>query len=155
MFEESPQENLLIDLPEKYRIHKGPKESGEYTVDDLENHHLSYLMYGHPQAISQYACILKDNRTLGELYRQMLKEFKPDNFMGEMGEFDLTFSLKVSLETSTKYFRQHRPQAIELYGLLGMMHGGLFEDELNEVYKDGNWTQNMEALRNASLVNDR
>lgn len=61
-------------------------------------------------------------------------------------------SLRVSLELSISRVNEIKPRALDLFGLIGLLPGGVNKEELNELWGDDSWESLKEELISASLL---
>jgi hypothetical protein len=71
----------------------------ETNVKKLEDHHLCYLLAGHPMTVSLVAPLLQ-NSTLSSLYEKMLRMMSSKNFIQNLHELNPVSSLKISIDAS-------------------------------------------------------
>ena len=82
----------------------------------------------------------------------LLKMIDSEDFMTDMGNLDPTQSLKVSMDASTMHMRSTCPEALNLFCLLGMLPGGVSEQDLPILWQSDLWLSLTETLRKASLI---
>ena len=58
----------------------------------------------------------------------------------------------MSLDASTLAMRHDKPEALNLFCLIGMLPGGVSESDLSILWKSGHWVPLIEHLRRASLI---
>jgi hypothetical protein len=61
-------------------------------------------------------------------------------------------SLRVSLELSINHMKNAKPEALKLFGFIGMFPGGISESELDEMWGNNSWVDLKDALVRASLL---
>jgi len=66
-------------------------------------------------------------------------------------ELDSVRSLERSLSVSVGYIRSASPEAVRLFGVMGLLPGGAFNKDLDVIWGDG-WHSPMDTLIRASLV---
>ena len=59
-------------------------------------------------------------------------------------------SLRLSLEVSVKVLQKEEPEALNFFFFIGMLPGGIEEDELAELWQD--YKKPLELLMNFSLI---
>lgn len=107
------------------------------------------MLGGHPQAISLAAPML-ETQTLVELFKQLLDT----NIMDALGaaENQSYASLRLSLEISIKNIIKRKPEALELFKFLGLLPGGVKQNELTDMWGNMSWKSYKESLIRASLL---
>ena len=122
---------------------------------NLADHHLCTLLGGHPFSITLVAPFLQGNRSLTDLYKMLLSMIDSGDFMKDVQGLDPTQKLKVTLDASTLTMRHEQPEALNLFCLIGMLPGGVSEDDLSLLWKAGHWMPLIEHLRKASLIAEK
>lgn len=61
-------------------------------------------------------------------------------------------SLRLSLELSIKHMKNTVPDALNLFGFIGLLPGGVNEKELTQMWESNKWMPNKDALVRASLL---
>mgnify|MGYP000844135314 CR=1 FL=1 len=114
-------------------------------VKQLEDHHLFVLLGGHPHAIAMHAPYLQ-NHKLADLYKNILSMFNSQHFKKKITSRNPTHSLKVSMDISTQRIREECPEALELFCILGLIPGGLTEQDLTALWGSDSWVPLAEYL---------
>ena len=82
----------------------------------------------------------------------LLNMLDSGDFMKNMHNLDSTQKLKVSIDASTLAMRAEHPEALNLFCLIGMLPGGVSEDDLSILWENAQWMTLIEHLRRASLI---
>lgn len=103
----------------------------------LNDHHLFKLLSGNPHAIILAAPILL-KMSLKELY-MLLNSKEMHDVLSVDGITDSTVaSLRLSLEATIKIIEKEDKESLEFFFLIGMLPGGVSDDELNDIW-GSNW----------------
>ena len=157
-------EELL--LPSENRLRKGSSSSGHYLeaelciqktgLDELtlfSKHHLMKMLGGHPQAISLAAALLVD-RKLKDLYDKMISDPIMNVLRAEglsENEANALNSMEVSLDITLKHLEEKSNEAINFFGLLGLLPGGVRESDLKTLWGTS-WMDCTALLLKYSLI---
>ena len=117
----------------------------------LVDHPFAILLGGHPQAISLAAPMLKD-KTLKNLFLAFCKTNLMDVIDDSINIKTAQTSLRVSLELSIQRVNEIKPKALDFFGLIGLLPGGVSNEELFELWGDDTWEPLKEELIGASLL---
>ena len=130
-------ELLKWEIPKGWKIAQSlnlkSKASGGMTLLD---HPFTALLGGHPQAISLAAPLL-EYKSLKELFYA----FCDSNVMDVLevsGSKNASTSLRVSLELSINNMKNAMPEALNLFGFIGLLPGGVTDDELTKCGETAN-----------------
>jgi len=142
------EELLEYQIPNNHPIHQHFPKINKSEVN-LSNHPFILMLGGHPQAISLAAPML-ENQSLKELFQQLLDT----NIMDVLGfqENQSYASLRLSLEISIKNIKKNNPEALELFKFIGLLPGGINQNELTEMWGNVGWKSHRESLIRASLL---
>ena len=142
------EELLHFKVPEN---HPMQEMFPSYMNDDinLSNHPLTLMLGGHPQAVVLAAPML-ERQTLTELFQQLLDT----NIMDALGQESKQSyaSLRLSLEISIKNIKKDNSTALELFKFIGLLPGGVNQNELTELWGNSDWRDAKETLMKASLL---
>jgi hypothetical protein len=116
----------------------------------LLNHPFTALLGGHPHAISLAAPLL-EYKSLKELFYAFCDSNVMDALEVSTSK-NATTSLRVSLELSINNIKKTVPEALKLFGFIGLLPGGVTEEELTEMWGGNEWIQYKDALVRASLL---
>ena len=142
------EELLNYKIPEDHPIYQMfPSYNSEEM--NLSNHPFTLMLGGHPQAVVLAAPML-ERQTLTELFAQLLESNIMDA-LGQDGEHSYA-SLRLSLEISIKNIKKSSPGALELFKFIGLLPGGVNQNELTELWGNNKWRDYMEGLVRASLL---
>ena len=144
-------ELLKWEIPKGWKIAQSlnlkSKASGGMTLLD---HPFTALLGGHPQAISLAAPLL-EYKYLKELFYA----FCDSNVMDVLevsGSKNASTSLRVSLELSINNMKNVMPEVLNLFGFIGLLPGGVTDDELTKMWGNSKWMTLKDALIRASLL---
>jgi hypothetical protein len=117
----------------------------------LLNHPFITLLGGHPQAISLVAPMLKDTSL-----KDLFLNFCDSNLMDVVHEKSVlqsqTTSLRVSLDVSITRLRNKNKEALNLFGLIGMLPSGANKEEISQIWGDNSWKPLKDILVRSSLL---
>jgi hypothetical protein len=118
----------------------------------LSVHPVLQFLYGHPDAIALATPWLQ-YKSLDQL--QVLLEKKKEKALEvcDMAEDDreATSSLSASYGISVDYLRERTPEALRLFGLMGLLPGGALARDLSAIW-GAEWEALMDILVRVSLV---
>ena len=117
----------------------------------LLNHPFTMLLGGHPQAISLAAPLL-EYKSLKELFYAFCSSNLMDALDISPDNQNANTSLRVSLELSISHMRNTTPEALDLFGFVGLLPGGVTEVELTQMWGNTDWMNLKDALIRASLL---
>ena len=148
------KELLFCDVPRDSNL--GQSINVQFNMrrgDELKlvDHPLAILLGGHPQAISLAAPMLKD-KTLKNLFLTFCKTNLMDVIDDSINIKTAQTSLRVSLELSIQRVNEIKPKALDFFGLIGLLPGGVNNEELLELWGDNTWEPLKEELIGASLL---
>ena len=113
------------------------------------NHPFILMLGGHPQAICLAASIL-EHQSLTKLFEQMLESNILDA-LGNQGKQSYA-SLRLSLDISIQNLKRNDIDSLNFFKFIGLLPGGVEEDELMQIWGDKRWEKYAEVLRKASLL---
>ena len=113
------------------------------------NHPFILMLGGHPQAIWLAASIL-EHQSLVKLFEQMLESSLLDA-LGNQGKQSYA-SLRLSLDISIQYLKRNDLESLNFFKFIGLLPGGVEEEELTQIWGDKSWENFAEILRKASLL---
>jgi energy-coupling factor transporter ATP-binding protein EcfA2 len=117
----------------------------------LLNHPFTALLGGHPQAISLAAPLL-EYKSLKELFLAFCDSNVMDAIDYPTNTKDPNKSLRLSLELSIKHMKNTMPEALNLFSFIGLLPGGVNEEELTQMWESTKWVSLKDALVRASLL---
>lgn len=142
------EELLNYKIPIDHPIHQQfPSISNSIT--SMLDHPFTLMLGGHPQAVSLAAPML-ERQSLKDLFEQLLDSNIMD-VLNKEGNQSYA-SLRLSLEISIKNIKKERPRAIELFKFIGLLPGGVNQNELTELWGSSDWRDDKEQLIKASLL---
>ena len=146
-------ELLNWEIPVGSKIHQGLRRQQNTAQKDVRllNHPFTELLGGHPQAISLAAPLLKDN-SLKELFLAFWESNVLDVIDDTSYGQNTNTSLRMSLELSIAHVRKKNEEALNLFGLIGMLPAGTNKDEITEMWGDKSWIPLKDELVRASLL---
>ena len=115
----------------------------------LSNHPLILMLGGHPYSISLAAPML-EYKTLKELFQQLLSTNIIDGL--EDNEIQSYASLRLSLEISIENLKKSKPDALKLFKFIGLLPGGVNQNELTDMWGSTRWKHYKEKLIRSSLL---
>lgn len=115
------------------------------------NHPFTLLLGGHPQAISLAAPLL-EYKTLKELFYAFCDSNIMDALDVSPGKKNMNTSLRVSLELSISHMKNTSPKALNLFGFIGLLPGGVSEKEMTRMWGNNEWIILKDSLVRASLL---
>jgi hypothetical protein len=117
---------LKYNIPSDHHIHQ---QFPTLSMDEitLSNHPFTLMLGGHPQAISLAAPML-EYQTLSELFEQLLNSNIMD-IGGGMSKQSFT-SLRLSFDVSIKHIKKIKPEALDLFMMIGLLPGGITQTDL-------------------------
>lgn len=141
------QELLDFKIPPNHPINQQFPLAGKEEIT-MTNHPFTRMLGGHPQAICLAAPML-DSQTLTELFQQLLES----NIMDALAYQGQSYaSLRISLDISIKNLAKNKPEALDLFKFIGLLPGGIKQNELTEMWGDNTWRSYKESLIRASLL---
>ena len=118
--------------PENYILVGDHKYQKNKKVKDLQEHHLFKILGGNPHAIILAAPLLIRMK-LKDLYL-LLNSKEMHEVLQVDGIKDSTVaSLRLSLEVSIKILEKEDKQSLSFFFFIGMLPGGVLEEELGEL----------------------
>lgn len=102
-------------------------------MKNLQEHHLFRIFGGNPHAITLAAPLLIRMK-LKELYNLLNSKEMYDVLKVDGIEDSTVASLRLSLEVSVKVLQKEEPEALNFFFFIGMLPGGIEEDELAELW---------------------
>lgn len=117
----------------------------------LLEHPFTALLGGHPQAISLAAPLL-EYKSLKNLFYAFCDSNLLDAIDYPISTQDPNKSLRLSLELSINHMKNTMPEALNLFGFIGLLPGGVKEDELTQMWGNNKWMSMKDALIRASLL---
>ncbi|CDW71451.1 UNKNOWN [Stylonychia lemnae] len=147
---DSEIKELLEYEPETYLLVSDKSYQRYQKVKKLEDHHLFKIFGGNPHAITLAAPLLI-RMSLKELYLLLNSKQMFDTLKVEGIEDSTVASLRVSLEASITVLQREDPSAYNFFFLIGMLPGGIEEDELVELWGP-DYSKHIEILLNFSLI---
>lgn len=132
-------------------MRQSANERGQRESLSLIHHPFVTLLAGHPQAISLIGPMLKDSKL-----KDLFLRFCEANLMDVVHEFsdfqNSTTSLRVSLELSISRIREKKEEALNLFGLIGLLPTGVNKMEITQIWGDNTWKPLKDALVRSSLL---
>ena len=117
----------------------------------LLDHPFTMLLGGHPQAISLAAPLL-EYKSLKELFYAFWSSNLMDVLDISSNNQNTNTSLRVSLELSINHMKNTTPDALNLFGFVGLLPGGVNESEITQMWGNTEWMNLKDALIRASLL---
>ena len=117
----------------------------------LLNHPFTMLLGGHPQAISLAAPLL-EYKSLKELFYAFCSSNLMDALDISSNNQNINTSLRVSLELSINHMMNTTPDALNFFGFVGLLPGGVNENEMTIMWGNTEWMNLKDALIRASLL---
>ncbi|CAI2386882.1 unnamed protein product [Moneuplotes crassus] len=145
---EELQELLDYEIPSDHSINQHlPGLTRRAGI--LSDHPFVLMLGGHPQAISLAAPLL-ESQTLLSLFQQLLES----NIMDALSQDDMQSygSLRMSLDVSIKNLQKTRKEALDLFKFIGLLPGGVKQEELTKMWGNSTWKSYKESLIKASLI---
>lgn len=105
-------------------------------VTNWAHHRIFELLSFNPHAITLAAPLLQ-NMSLKELYLHLDSHEITSVLEVEGIKNTEISSLKISLEVSLKVLKKDSPESLEFFFLMGLLPGGVSEQELDELYGEG------------------
>ena len=142
------EELLQYEIPSDNPIRQ---QFPNYKKDVLTliNHPLILMLGGHPYSISLAAPML-ENKTLTELFQQLLSTNIIDGL--EENENQPYASLRLSLEISIENIKKNEPDALKLFKFIGLLPGGVYQNDLTDMWGNTNWKTYKDTLIRSSLL---
>lgn len=113
------------------------------------NHPFTLMLGGHPQAITLAAPMLESQR-LVDLFQQLLESNIMDALEQKgMGSYA---SLRLSLDVSIRNLEKNKREALDLFKFIGLLPGGVKQNDLTSMWGDNTWRSYKESLIRASLL---
>ena len=107
------------------------------------------ILGGHPQAITLAGSLL-EHQSLLSLFKQLLNSSMMEVL--DMEDNKSFSSLKLSLEMSIKNLQKTSPKALDLFKIIGLLPGGITEQELSDLLQNYNWQQSKLILIKSSMI---
>lgn len=148
------QELLMCTIPkgcsvaQSLNLKLNNYKPGSWT---LLEHPFTALLGGHPQAISLAAPLL-EYKSLKELFYDFCDSNVMDALEVSSGSKNASTSLRLSLEISVNHMKETNPDALNLFGFIGLLPGGVNDEEITQMWGSLQWMRLKDALIRASLL---
>jgi tetratricopeptide (TPR) repeat protein len=156
-----PDDAILFNKlsPRKIKFSEVGINDPDPFIEKLAEHPVLKFLSGHPQAIALAAALL-DIKSMQQLNELLQKKKDEALKTGEISddERDPTNSFTVSLGVSAGYLRERNPEALRLFGLMGLLPSGAFPADLDAICEgiwENGWQPLMDSLVRRSLVERR
>ena len=147
------QELLTWSIPKNWKIGQNlnVKLVNQHEKCTLLDHPFTALLGGHPQAISLAAPLL-EYKSLKRLFYAFCDSNLMDALDYPTSTQDPNKSLRLSLELSINHMKNTMPEALNLFGFIGLFPGGVSDDQITQMWENTQWMSLKDALVRASLL---